>query len=133
MKLKQWQNIFRVVIHANPIENLAIQIKNGIIKLVNVNVKIIVHAKKIPSTCICENCKYLKSITDTSVIECDEVINFLDIVSTKKANTVATNVTSTASINCDSKKIKDGYILHKPLLVILLLLTVTIICYHYAK
>ena len=84
MKLKQWQNIFRVVIHANPIENLAIQIKNGIIKLVNVTVKNIVLAKKIRSTCICENCKYLKGITDTSVIECDEVIIFLDIVSTKR-------------------------------------------------
>ena len=47
---------------------------------------------------------YLKSIVDTSVTECDEVIIILDIVSTKKTNTIATNVTNTASINCHSKK-----------------------------
>ena len=60
-----------------------------------------------PSTCICENSKYLKSIADTSVIECDEIITVTDIVSTKKINTIATNVTSTASINCHSKKVRD--------------------------
>ena len=37
-----------------------------------------------PSKCICENSKYLKSITDTSVIECDEIITVMDIASTKK-------------------------------------------------
>ena len=36
-----------------------------------------------PSTCICVNRKYLKSITDTSVIACDEIISVMDIVSTK--------------------------------------------------
>ena len=60
-----------------------------------------------PSTCICENSKYLKSIADTSVIECDEIITVMDIVSTKKINTIAANVTSTASINCHSKKVRD--------------------------
>ena len=53
----------------------------------------------------------------------------MDIVSTKKTNTIATNV----SINCDSKKVKnkiDCYILHTVLLAIILLL---IICYYYAK
>ena len=82
-----------------------------------------------PSTCICEKSKYLKSIADTSVIECDEVINVLDNASTKKADTlatkktstIATTATSTASINCHSKKVKDGYILHTVLLKILLL------------
>ena len=59
------------------------------------------------STCICENSKHLKS---TSVTEYDEVITVIDIISTKKA--IATNVTSTASINCHSKKVKDCCILH---------------------
>ena len=52
---------------------------------------------------------------------------------TKERNTIATNVTITASINCHSKKVKDCYILHTVLLVIILLLIVTIICYHYVK
>ena len=51
------------------------------------NVKIIVSAKKI-IVCICKNNKYLKSIADTSVIECDDIISVMDIVSTKKANTI---------------------------------------------
>ena len=49
-----------------------------------------------PSTCICENSKYLKSIADTSVTECDEIISVMEIVSTKKTNTIAANVTSAA-------------------------------------
>ena len=44
------------------------------------------------------------TITDTSVIECDEIIIAMDIVSTKKTNTIETNVTSTSSINFHSKK-----------------------------
>ena len=64
------------------------------------------------STCICENSKYLKSIGDISVIECDEIITVMDTVSTKITNTIATNVTSTASINCHSKKVIDCSILH---------------------
>ena len=54
------------------IVQLAIQIKNGMMKHANVSVKMIAHAKKDcswnPSTCICEISKYLKSIADTSVI-----------------------------------------------------------------
>ena len=46
MKLKQWQNIFHVIANANSIVQHVIQIKNGIKKHVNVNVKIIVSAKK---------------------------------------------------------------------------------------
>ena len=57
----------------------------------------------------------------------------MDIVSTKMAITIVTNVTSTASINCQSKKRRDCYILHIVLLVITLLLIITFICYHYAK
>ena len=48
----------------------------------------------------------------------------MEPVSTKKTNTIATNVTSTASINCRSKKVKDCYILHTVLLIII------IICYY---
>ena len=72
------------------------------------------------------NSKYLKSIADTSVIECD------DIASTKMTNTIATNVTK----NYHDKKARykfDCYILYTILLLIILLLIITIICYHYAK
>ena len=94
-----------------------------------------------PSTCICENSMYLKSIADTSVTEFDEFIIFMDNVSIKKTNTIATkttntlatNVASTASINCHSKKVRDCYILHTVLLVIILLWIIATIYYHYAK
>ena len=45
MYLKQGQNIFHVVANANSIVQYKIQIKNGIIKHVNVNAKVIVSAK----------------------------------------------------------------------------------------
>ena len=67
------------------------------------------------------------------MIECDEITTVMDIVSTKMTNTIETNVASTASINCHSKKVRDCYILHTVLLVIILLLIIIIICYHYAK
>ena len=57
----------------------------------------------------------------------------MDIASTKMSKTIATNVTSNASINCHSKKVRDCYILHKVLLAIILLLIITIICYYYSK
>ena len=47
MKLKQLQNLFHVILNANSIVQYVVQIKNGIIMHVNMNVKIIVHAKKI--------------------------------------------------------------------------------------
>ena len=111
-----------MIVNVNSIVQHVIQIKNGIIKHVNVNVKIIVSAKKNyswnPSTCICEISKYLKSIADNSVTESDEIVIVMDTVSTTTTtkNTVATNVTSTASINCHSKKVRDNYILHTVLL-----------------
>ena len=80
-----------------------------------------------PSTCTSENSKYLKSIADTSMIKCDEIISVMDIVST---NTIAKNV----SINCHNKKVRykiDCYILYTVLLMIVLLLI--IICYYYTK
>ena len=51
-----------------------------------------------PSTCICENSRYLKSIV------CDEIINVTDGGLTNVTNTIPTNVTSTVSINSDDKK-----------------------------
>ena len=47
MKLKQWENIFHVIVNANSIVQHVIQSKNGIIKDVNVNVKNIVSVKNI--------------------------------------------------------------------------------------
>ena len=55
-----------------------------------------------PSICICENSKHVKSFADNSVTECDEIIIVMNIVSTKKTITIATDVTSTAAINCHS-------------------------------
>ena len=63
------------------------------------------------------------------MIACDEIISVVDIVSIKKTNTIARNVTK----NCHSKKVRykiDLYILHTVLLVIVLLLIITIICYY---
>ena len=85
-----------------------------------------------PSTRICENSKYLKSIADTSVMECDDIITVIDLVSTKIANAIARNVISTASINCHSKKVRYCHILYTVLLIIILLLTI-IICYYCAN
>ena len=42
-----------------------------------------------PSKCICENSKYPKRTANTSVIECDEIISVMDIVSSKKTNPIA--------------------------------------------
>ena len=42
MKLKQWQNIFHVIVNANSIAQYIIEIKNRITKRANVNVKIII-------------------------------------------------------------------------------------------
>ena len=71
------------------------------------------------------------------MITCDEIIiSVMHIASTKYTNTIATNVTSTVSIMCHSKKLRyqtDCYILLTILLVIILLLTINIICYHYAE
>ena len=64
------QNIFHVTVNANLIIQHVIQIKNGIIKHVNV----------------------------------------MDIVSTDRTNTVATNAISTASINYHNKETRDCYI-----------------------
>ena len=63
-----------MIVNENSIVQYIIQIKNGIIKHVNVSVKINVHTKQIivanPSICTCENSEYFKSIADDSVTEC---------------------------------------------------------------
>ena len=59
------------------------------------NVKIILSAKKIIVeilACISENSKYLKTLVDISVIAYDEVISLIVILSTRKANNIATNM-----------------------------------------
>ena len=74
--------------------------------------------------CVCENGKYLKSINDNSKIACDEIIYVMN------------NVPPNVSKNSDDKKVRnkmDCYILHTVLLVIILLFTMAIICYQYAK
>ena len=48
-------------------------------------------------------------------------------------NTIATNITRTASINCHSKKVRDYNIFRRVLLVTILLLIIFIIYYYYAK
>ena len=81
-----------------------------------------------PSTCICENNAYFKSIVDNSVIVCDEIINVTDSVST--------NVMSTVSINADDKKVRykmNGYVFHMFFLVDILLFMIAIIFYRYTK
>ena len=90
-----------------------------------------------PSTCICVNSKYLKVLLTLQWLSLIIII-VMDIVLTKKPNTVATNVTNAASINCQSKrllykKVRDGYILQTVVLMIILLLIAIIICYYYPK
>ena len=60
------------------------------------------------------------------MIKSEEIITVMDVVSTKMTNTIATTVTSSASINCHSKNVKDCYILHIVLLVIILPLKIII-------
>ena len=47
MKLKQWQNIFHMLLNTNSIVQHVIQIKNKVMKHASVNVKIIISAKKV--------------------------------------------------------------------------------------
>ena len=47
MKLEQLQNMFPVILNANSIVQLAIQIKNGIMINVNAGVKKVIHTRKV--------------------------------------------------------------------------------------
>ena len=90
-----------------------IQIKNEMTKHFNVNIKLIVHAKKIIfgilAHVLVRIASIWKSVTDTSVILCDEIISVMDIISATMTNTTSTNVTK----NCHNKKVRykfDCYI-----------------------
>ena len=65
-----------MIVSSNSILQHVFQNKNGIINHVNENVKIIISVIKDycwnPSIFTCENSKYLKSVADTSVIECNK-------------------------------------------------------------
>ena len=65
MKLKQLQNLFNVILNANSIVQYVVQIKNGI-NACQCECKNYCTCKKDyswnPSTCICENNKYLYKV-----------------------------------------------------------------------
>ena len=67
---------FSFIVNANSIVQDLIQDINGIIKHINVNVKIIISMKKVTAwiACICENGNYLKSAVDNSVTKSDEIV-----------------------------------------------------------
>ena len=124
------------------------QIKNGIIKHVNVNVIEIIeirieiifkHNKNYSwnlSICTFDSSSYLKSIVNASIIMCDKIIYVMDILSTNRLNALIANVMSNVSINLNDKKVSykiNFYILHMVLLSIMLLFIIAVSCYHYAK
>ena len=118
--------MFHGILNAISIVQYVIQIKNVKIKHANVNIKIIVSASKtkvgIPEHVLVTivNIQKILLILQCSVTKCDEIIIVMDNVSIKKTNAIARNVTSTTSINCNSKKIRDCYILPIALLAIIL-------------
>ena len=68
----------------------------------NVRVKSMASTKRIMVgilACICKNSRYLKSISDDSVIVCDVIINVTDSVSKNVTSTIPTNVTNTIPLN----------------------------------
>ena len=121
-----------MIVYANLIVQHVIEVKNGIIRQVNVNLKIIVSAKKITAWILAQ----VRIATfDDSKAKYDEII-VMDIVSTKTTNALPTNVTSTMLTNCDDKKViykLNCYIPQVNFWMILLPLIITIICYHYAQ
>ena len=107
-----------MIVNANSIVQNVIEIKSGIMKHVNVHIKIIIRAKKIIAAILA----HVFVRIGNSVIECDEIITVMDIVSTKMTNTIATSTSAS-----HSKKVRDCYILHTILLAIILLLIIIII------
>ena len=78
--------------------------------------------------------RYLKSIANTSVIVCNEIVNVTDSVSTNVKTIIFINVRGTVLMNSDNKKVrykKDCYIGVSTCIDILLI--TAIICCHYAK
>ena len=113
-----------MILNANSIVQYVIQIKNGITKHVNVNVKIIVRAKAIMVGILAHVFVRIVIII-TSVAECDETIIAINNLSAKK--TKVKNVASTVSINCHTIKVKDFHILHTVLLAIIFLLIIIVL------
>ena len=66
--VKQWQNIFHLVVNANSIVQHVIQIKNGIMKHVNMSVKFIISAKKILVGILAHACLRIASIQKVLLI-----------------------------------------------------------------
>ena len=91
-----------MIANANLIVQHVIPIKNEIMTNVKLSVKSISPANA-PTTCICENSRYWKSIVNDSVILCDEIISTTDSVSANVTNTISINVTGTVSINSNNK------------------------------
>ena len=62
--------------------------------------------------------------------KCNKIVFVIKNLSTKKANTITTNVTTTALINCNSTKARDCYTLHTVLLILItLLIAISVCCY----
>ena len=109
-------------------EESVIQINGGITVNVNVRVKNVMYAKKItctPSTCSCENGKYLASIMDESAITCGEVIESYD----EETKTASTNFNE----NKGTCKAQNFYILLAFLLITMALLIGIRIYYYLIK
>ena len=120
----------------NSIVKYVIQIKIVIIVNVNVSMKSIKKCKNDyswnPSICICEKNRYLKSINDTSVITCNEIMS--QTVCQQMWQILYQQI-SQVSTNFDNKKVRqkmDYHILNTFLLAIILL-SIIMIYYHYAK
>ena len=65
---KKLQNIFDVIINTNLTVKHLIQIKNGIIKLVSVNIKTIAHTKKIIAGMLAHVFEWIASIQKVLLI-----------------------------------------------------------------
>ena len=120
----------------NSIVKYVIQIKIVIIVNVNVSMKSIKKCKNDyswnPSICICEKNRYLKSINDTSVITRNEIMS--QTVCQQMWQILYQQI-SQVSTNFDNKKVRqkmDYHILNTFLLAIILL-SIIMIYYHYAK
>ena len=83
-----------------------------------------------PSTC--DNSKYLKGVSDTSVTKCDEISIAMDIVSKKKINTIATKNKNTIAAIAIAATVATT-IFHTVVVAIILILIIIIICYYYVK
>ena len=57
-----------------------------------------------PSICTYGNSRNLKSIANTLIIVCNEIINAMVIISTNATSIISANVTSTILTNYDDKK-----------------------------